>query len=237
MNKQDDKIKQLFDDYASELTPREDLASKARAEMTASKQDKQPVSSRKKSIFWRHFAWIAPVFMVMIVVVSLISAPVLFPDTDPPVTQPPTMTETVTPQYYTFADVKGRSVSADSYDDVLHISSLKNEYEVVSERYYAFFTDDGELRYIKVFLGVRSADGTFTEMELIAEVDGYVREDLSYTYSACKSYNDFVSIDGYERGEYVTKGFFYARNMHFYVIARNGQRCDAVEEIISTILR
>lgn len=248
MNKQDDKIKQLFDDYASELAPRDDLSSKARAMMTASPaENKQSDSPRKKSSFWKHFAWIAPVASVfVIVVITLISAPFIMlggifnkPDT-PDTPTPPTMSATST-SYYSFADVKGRSVSPDMYEEQLHISAIKEEYEVVSERYYAFFTDDGQLRYIKVLLGVRSSDGTFTEIELIAEVDGYVRNDLKESYDAGKYYDEFVyktshNSDDSDRGEYVTRGFFFARNMHFYVYARNGQDSTVAQEIISKIL-
>ena len=244
MNEHDDKIKQLFDDYASELTPRDDLASKARALMTASKTEvKQSVSARKKSVFWRHFAWIAPVFMVMIVVIALVSGPVfgslgnIF-DRTPSEQQPPILTEAPT-YYYSFADVKGRSVSGESYDEVLRISAIKEEYEVVSERYYAFFTEDGDLRYVKAFLGVRSDDGTFTELVLIAEVDGYVRQDLRDAYIIGKRYDDIVTETTHDsesdRGEYVTRSFFFARNMHFYVTARNGMESDVAQEIISLL--
>ena len=247
MNKQDDQIKQLFDDYANELAPREDLASKARAAMTATDKSEQPTSASKKSGFWRHFAWIAPVASVasvlVIVVIALIVAPIfgfiggIFnKPSDTPSTTPPTFAELPT-STYSYSDVKGRRVSADTYDDTLHISAIKQDYEVVGEHYYAFYTESGQLRYIKVLLGVRSEDGTFTEIELIAEVNGYVREDLKQTYNKCKYYDDFVSNNSFERGEYVTKGFFVARDMHFYVCARNGQYSKAVvEDIISKIL-
>ena len=246
MNKQDDKIKQLFDDYASELAPRDDLASKARAMMTASQaENKQSDSPRKKSGFWKHFAWIAPVASVfVIVVITLISAPIfmlggIFNKPDSPDSTPPTMEGTST-SYYSFADVKGRSVSPDAYDEQLHISAIKEEYDVVNERYYAFYTDDGQLRYIKVLLGVRSSDGTFTEIELIAEVDGYVRYDLKESYDVGKHYDEFVYKTSHnsdsDRGEYVTRGFFFARDMHFYVYARNGQDSTVAQEIISQIL-
>ena len=244
MNKQDDKIKQLFDDYAKELTPRDDLAGLARAEMTASKTErKQPASERKKSNFWIYFACIAPVCVVMIVVIALVASPIfgfvggIFDGiTHPSNPSPPTLTQMHTDSY-SYDDVKGRSISLEDCDDVLRISYIKQAYEVVGERYYAFYTDDGELRYIKALLGVRSLDGSFTEIELIAEVNGYVREDLKDIYDNNKRRDElFTEIGKDDSGEYVTKGFFFARDMHFYVYARNGQYSKVAEEIISKIL-
>ena len=233
MNKHDEKIQHLFDDYAETLTPRNDLAEKARLEMVANKQAK-PSASARKSSGWVHLAWITPVAAVFIAIVVLIFNLPLFSlgklsDEDTP-SQP-------TVAYYTYSDVKGRSVSLDYCDYMLQINKLTaNGYEIVGQRCYAFFTDDGELRYVKAYLGVRSADGTFTEITLIAEVDGYVRKDLQDIYDSNKSREGLsTDSDTDANGEYVTRGYFAARNLHFYVVARNGQRTDVAQDIMKII--
>ena len=236
MKKHDETIQHLFDDYAETLTPRNDLAEKARLEMVANKQAQPSASARKSSSGWIHLAWITPVAAVFIAIVVIIFSSPLFAgigdrlgDNDTP-PQPAVA-------YYTYADVKGKSVSLDYCDYMLQINKLTaNGYEIVGQRCYAFFTDDGELRYVKAYLGLRSADGTFTEITLIAEVDGYVREDLQDIYDSNNSHEG-LSVDSSTdtNGEYVTRGYFAARNLHFYVVARNGQRTDVAQDIMKII--
>ena len=239
MNKHDERIQNLFDEYANDLEPRVDLAEKARLEMVAEKQAKPSASSRKKSSFWIHFAWITPVAAVFIaVVVLMFNLPVFLGGLVKKSEQNNTPQQTApTVAYYTFADVKGRSVDLNDYDDVLKVSRLAdNGYQLVGQRAYAFFTATGELRYIKVYLGVRSPDGTFTELELIAEVDGYVRRDLQDIYDSYGGFDDLHTNSQYDdNGEYVTNGYFAARNLHFYVAARNGQSTDSAKDILEII--
>lgn len=239
MDKHDEKIQNLFDDYAQELKPREDLAEKARLTMVANNQAKPSTSTRKNSSFWVHFAWITPVAAVFIaIVVIMFNLPFfalgnLFGDDDS------SGQTTTTVAYYTYADVKGRSVSRADYDDVLQVSRLeKNGYDIVGERYYAFFTEKGELRYIKAYLGVRSPDGTFTELTLIAEVDGYVRKDLQDIYDLYSGFNSMSVNSGYDSvDEYVTQAYFAARNLHFYIVAHNGQYTDVPRDIMEIIYK
>ena len=235
MNKHDEKIQNLFDDYAKQLTSREDLADKAIKEMVAN--NAQPSgSARKNSSFGAHFAWITPVVAVFIAVVILMfNLPLLgngnwFNKDEPPSEQPTVI-------YYTYADVKGRSVSLDYCDYVLKLDRLRaNGYEIVGEHCYAFYTDNGELRYIKAYLGVRSADGTFTEFVLTAEVDGYVRKDLQDIYDKFSNMSRMV-VDSREdsNGEYVTQAFFATRDLHFYAVARNGQYTQVAKDILTII--
>lgn len=243
MRKQDETVKNLFDDYAEELSPRDDLSGKAREAMLRQSAQRQQQQTRKRQTY-RRFVWVGSTCCAVLILVLCLGVllPMLSPSTTPDGTGNPSTPQPVTatkPTYYTFADVKGRSVSADYCDESLQISRLKqsDEYIVVSERYYAFYTEEGELRYIRALLGVRSASGAFTEIELVAEVDGYVRSDLSDTYEFCSRYSGMVSDGEYSKdGEYVTRAFFSARDMHFYVVARNGQYTDEAEKIISQIL-
>ena len=240
MNKHDESIQNLFDNYASELTPRQDLAEKAKMEMVERKA--QPsTSARKNSSFWVHFAWITPVAAVFIaVVVLMFNLPIftglgnLFNDGESPSNQQ----TTTAVAYYTFADVKGRRVDRDDYDEMLNVSKLEtNGYDIVGERYYAFFTEEGELRYVKAYLGVRSTDGTFTELELIAEVDGYVRRDLQNIYEQNRNLKGLGVEGNYDdSGEYITQAYFAARNLHFYVVARNGQRTQVPVDILQHLV-
>ena len=148
MNKHDETIQNLFEDYANDLAPREDLAERAKMEMVERKA--QPsTSARKNSSAWIHLAWLAPVAVVFVAVIAVIFTLPIFsgfgnmlPEEQAPSQQP---TNAVT--YYTYADVRGRSVDINDYDDALNISSLKaNDYQLVGQRCYAFFTEDGELR-------------------------------------------------------------------------------------------
>ena len=237
MNKHDETIQKLFEDYASDLTPREDLAVKAKMEMVERKA--QPsTSARKNSSPWIHFAWIAPVAVMFIAVIAVIFTLPLFGGPGGMFNEddtPSSSTNAVV--YYSYADVKGRSVSRNDYDDVLQVSRLEaNGYQVVGEKYYAFFTEEGELRYVKAYLGVRSPDGTFTELSLIAEVDGYVRKDLQDIYHMYSS-RDGLDMDSHydDSGEYVTQAYFAAHDLHFYVLARNGQRTNAVNAILQML--
>lgn len=238
MNKHDESIQNLFDNYASELTAREDLAVKAKMEMV--ERNTQPsASARRNSSSWIHFAWIAPVAVVFIAVVAVIfTLPLfggpggMFNDGETPST--PSVNAVA---YYSYADVKGKSVSIDDYDrydDVLQVNRLvENEYQVLGRRYYAFYTEQGELRYIKAYLGVRAPDGTFTELSLIAEVDGYVRKDLQDIYRRYSSHSGLSADSGYDdKGEYVTQAYFATDDLHFYVVARNGQRTAVATEIL-----
>ena len=237
--KKDEQINKLFEEYAEELAPHEELSSKARAAMTASNQ-KRSSSPRKKN-GWVHLAWILPVWIVFALSLALVSR-VIFghggngnPPGDDNTSQ--------AVDYYTFANVKGNRVELDDeeyikVDNYINVSTLKKLYEVVGERYYAFYTyGDKQLRYIKAYIGVRSQNGIFTELEIIAELDGYVRDDLKEIYESVANSSGFVSRAGYdESGEYITKGYFEARGAHFYVIARNGQFSGEASQIISKIM-
>ena len=240
MMKHDENIQNLFDNYASELTPRQDLAEKARMEMVERKAQPSAVV-RKNSSAWIHLAWIAPVAVVFVAIIVVIFSLPLFggggsqEENQTPSTQQPALAVT----YYSYSDVKGRSVSIADYDDVLQLSRLTaSGYELVGQRCYAFYTQDGQLRYVRVSLGVRAPDGTFTELELIGEVDGYVRSDLKDVYEQNKYLNGLGIESNYdESGEYVTNAYFAARDMHFYVVARNGQRTDAAQDILQALSR
>lgn len=253
MKKQKDEIKKLFDDYADELTPRQDLASKAKVAMSVKNANKQSNQGNNRSAN-RRFGWMASLasaFVVLIICVGIILPQVNGNRTDGPINS-----EQTTPGsdqsgqtgdgtsnsivYYAMADVKGKSVPLDEVDDMLMTSRLRDDSDcqVVSERYYAFYTDDGTLAYIKALLGVRTDDG-FVEITLIAEVDGMVRNDLKDVYRSHSHVEEGHLVGDTlldDKGEYVTQGYFNARNMHFYVYAKTGANSWLSEKIIQNLL-
>ena len=241
MKKKDDTVQKLFDDYAEELNERSDLADKARQALV--EQNAQKAKQRKPKI-WN---WLAPVCAALIIV--FVSVSIWSPlgsngnGTSKPSDTPNQSEQDTSPgvqvNYYTSAEVKGRGIELFDCDDTLNISELKQdeEYEVVSERYYAFYFENGKLAYLKAVLGVRSDEG-FCEIIIIAEADGVVRQDLRDIYNRYIRANDYAIMDTKldDKGEYVTNAFFRARDSHFYVYAMTGANGSLAEKIISKIL-
>ncbi|MCH5160236.1 MAG: hypothetical protein J1F66_05285 [Clostridiales bacterium] len=242
MKKNDDNIQKLFDDYAEDLNERNDLAEKARLALVEqnAKKDKQ----QRKPKMWN---WLAPVCAALIIVVVSVSIWSPFNSNGGGTFGPSGLPNqsgqgkypSVNINYYASSDVKGRGITLSDCDETLKISNLllDDEYTVVSEHYYAFYFDDGNLAYIKAILGVRSEEG-FCEIVIIAEADGVVRQDLS------DFYDDYIYGRNYatmhtvldDKGEYVTNAYFNARNSHFYVSAMTGANSTLAEKIISEIL-
>ena len=243
MKKNDDTIQKLFDDYAEDLNERNDLAEKARRALVEQNAQKE---RQRKSKLW---SWLAPVCAALIIVVVSVSiwSPSLFPDNGgmTPSQTPSQGNQNATEQdadkinYYALSEVKGRSVAASQFDETLMVSKIADddEYEIVYERYYAFYFGDGELAYVKAILGVRSEEG-FCEIVIVAEVDGVVRKDLRdiYDYFLKYSHEKYMSTQPDDKGEYVTNAYFKARDSHFYISAMTGANDQLAEKIISKIL-
>lgn len=252
MKGQKDEIKKLFDDYADELTPRQDLASKAKTAMSV-KNNKQSVKSNKQSAN-RRIGWIASLASAFVVLIICVGIVLPFingngSDIHPGIEQTPSQGPGQNAQtgdeslnsivYYAISDVKGKSVGLSDVDDKLQISRLEySGYQIVSERYYAFYTDEGELAYIKALIGVRGDSG-FAEITIIAEADGMVRDDFKDIYLQYGNLDESLLVRDTQlddKGEYVTQGFFKARDMHFYVYATTGASRSLSEKIISNLL-
>ena len=247
MKKNDDTIQKLFDDYAEELNERNDLADKARQALAEQNAKK---AQRRKPRIWN---WLAPVCAVLILVVSISLWGQIFgrlegfgpsgvpnPDESPSDYHPGqggNHNEHVS--YYALSDVKGRSVTASQASKTIDVSAIEadGEYKIVYERYYAFYFENGKLAYVKALLGVRSEEG-FCEIAIIAEVDGFVRRDLSdlyYNYIRGKDYAMmYTELDN--KGEYVTNACFSIAKAHCYVSAMTGANSQLAEKIISKIL-
>lgn len=247
MKKNDDAIQKLFDDYAEDLGQRPDLAERAKAALAA-KNAAERVNGTKQQRKPNLWSWLAPVcaaLLVFVVSFSVLGRLGLFSRgdlEDGSITEGnQQMTSPNSPymQYYSSADVKGRSVSLAEIDGTLQISQIKAdvEYQVVSERYYAFYFEDGTLAYIKAVLGVRSDEG-FCEITVIAEPDGLLRNDLRDAYeNNISGRNAEIMITKLDdNGEFVTNAYFSARGAHFYAYALTGASRTLAEEILSKIL-
>ena len=241
MMKKNSDINKLFEDYGDALQPQERLNSDARVAMAASNAAKRSSSHAGRRLL--HLAWIVPAVCIALVTVVLLNLPIFRSPNLDDNSQKPSYDENMSGsdgavQYYAFADVAGRSISLEDCDDILNIGALDGDkYEVVSAAYYAFYTEEGDLRYIKALLGIRSAGGVFTELALIAEKDGYVREDLIQTFERNIADGGYVYESDYDdSGEFITQAYFQARGFHFYAVGRNGRRTTVVNDIISEIL-
>lgn len=237
MMKKDEQIKKIFEDYGDDLQANESLSYKARLAMAASDGKRSSLSSEKHSR--KILVWIIPVCAILIVAAVLFGLPVFGGNSNvlPDNTENNFLQSNV--EYYSAVDVKGKAVRFEECNSVLKLDSInKNgEFQIVSADCYAFYSDNDEFVYYKLFLGVRSADGTFTELKIVAEKDGFVHADFAEIYrEASKNDQNLFYADYDESGEYVTHAFFAARNFHFYVWGRNGQPSSDVEKIIKNLL-
>ena len=242
MKKNDETIQQLFDDYAEGLNERTDLADKARQALA--EQNAKKAQQRKP----RLWAWLAPICAVLILVVSIsIWAPIFggldfgpsgMPN-NPSQNEGDSANNNERIKYYSLLDVKGRNVTAAQAGEMIDVSAIESdgEFEIVYERYYAFYFENGKLAYVKALLGVRSEEG-FCEITIIAEADGVVRNDLRDFYHAYIRGHDvaYMYTRLEERGEYVTNACFNITNAHCYVSAMTGANSQLAEKIISKIL-
>ena len=237
MKKNDDSIQKLFDDYAEGLQERGDLSSRARQALA--EQNAKRAKQRKLK-FWN---WLAPVFAVLIVVVSISIWSPIFGGQVGTVPNPPDgsgdgSTQNAQITYYSLSDVKGRTVSASQIAATLDVSPIESddEFVIVAARYYAFYFENGELAYVKAILRVRSEEG-LCEITIIAEVDGLVRKDLRDYYDNYIRGNDYPTMNTQlgEKGEYVTNACFNSANAHYYVVAMTGANGQLAEKIISKI--
>ena len=243
MKKNDDTIQKLFDDYAEDLTERSDLAQKAKDALAEKNAQVAPKTKQRKPNFW---TWFAPVCAALIIVV--VSFSIWLPKGtvgedgnggDTNVSQGEQSNQSAQINYYALSDVKGRSVAPSDFESTLNITKIKEDesYQVVYERYYAFYFEDGTLAYLKAVLGVRSDEG-FCEIVIVAESDGYVRKDLRDVYDCFLdgSTDPKVSTHLGDKGEYVTNAYFNARSSHFYVYATTGANGSLAQKIIEKIV-
>lgn len=228
MDDKDRQIQELFDGYADELRERHDLASRARAQMTEKRgkrrvRETRRVSARRKRraaiicITSLAAAAAVGVFAFGVLPKMLVGGDSLPGSSDNSASSPAPAIR------YSLYEVRAVSVSAAFAEAYIDLSELKAQSAVFDEHYYACYIDNETSPvYVRGVFGVETPDG-MAEMSVIAERDGYRRDDLE------KSYNELITPSGYymyynnyDKGEYVTTAYFAARGYNYYVYAQSG---------------
>lgn len=218
----DKQIQQLFDNYSDTLEPQTHLAERARELL---RDSSRPKTAPKRAMWKSVFAVCC--FFAVLLVFGVVLHGVLFPGQGEP-------NRVVA---YDVTAVRGKSVVRADVTDVLPLNAFDESasYEIVSEKYYAFyFKDSNELAYVRAILGISTPNG-IVEVSLIAETKDFVRNDLRGYYNECIKNSNSVQFGAAntEKGEYVTSAFFEARNMHFYVAAQgNPTTSNDIDQII-----
>ncbi len=229
--KRNDKIQQIFDDYAQNLPDRSDLADRARSVMSQNAQSNCAVPSAKPSGKRRGFIW-AMCGVCAVIAVCLAVFPVILNGN---------FYDNNKLQYYTSRQINGKALSASQTAPYLPVERFGgDDWTVVYDKYYGYFADDGDLRYIVADLGVRAADGGFVEITLIAEKNGYLCRSFAEEYNATLRKGQLsaytYTADRY-KGEYLTSAFFRLDDYHYYVSAMTGANDSLAEQIINKLTK
>ena len=231
--KRNDKIQQIFDDYAQNLPDRSDLADRARSVMSqnAQAQHNRAVFSSKPSN--KRSGWIWAVCSVCVVLAVCLA---LFP-----VILNGNFYDGNELQYYTSRQISGKALSASQTAQYLPVERLGgNGWTVVYDKYYGYFADDGDLRYIVADLGVRAEEGGFVEMTLIAEKNGYLCRSFAENYNSTIRngiVSSYTRTDDRRKGEYLTSAFFKLDDYHYYVSAMTGADSSLAEQFIEQLTK
>lgn len=193
----DKQIQQLFDNYAESLPQQDHLADKALGMAFA----------RPKKKKW----WIVPVVATYcVLVIALLTVAVVLTTSIVNISPSPTY------QVYTSSQVTGHSVDRSDIANAVKVDLIDEQYDVIFENYRAYYFDDGQLAYIRASLGISTEYGV-VEVQLIAETNEFVRQDLKYTYDNYIYGQSFTQNQDYEDGEYITASYFEGEDMHFYI--------------------
>lgn len=212
----DKQIQQLFDNYAQSLPQQDHLADKARGMAFAR-------SEKKK---W----WLVPmVAAYCVVAVAVLFVAITLTNSLVNVTPSPTY------QVYTSSQVTGHIVDRSDIASAVKVDLIDEQYEVIFENYRAYYFDDGQLAYIRASLGVSTEYGV-VEVQLIAENNKFVRNDLKYTYDNYIYGQSFTQKENYKDGEYITSAYFEGEDMHFYIETMSNPNTELDVEKILQIL-
>ena len=227
--KRNDKIQQIFDDYAQNLPDRSDLADRARSVMSQNAQSNCAVPSAKPSGKRRGFIW-AMCGVCAVIAVCLAVFPVILNGN---------FYDNNKLQYYTSRQINGKALSASQTAPYLPVERFGgDDWTVVYDKYYGYFADDGDLRYIVADLGVRAEEGGFVEMTLIAEKNGYLCRSFAENYNSTIRngiVSSYTRTDDRRKGEYLTSAFFRLDDYHYYVSAMTGADSSLAEQFIEQL--
>lgn len=229
MDDKDRQLQQLFDDYANELPERHDLASKARAQMTEKNGKRYERETRRISARAKRRTVIITVSSLAAAAAVGVFAFGVLPKMlvggsnsgTPPATDGDASLVGIT--RYSLDEVRAVSVSAEFAKSYIDLDELRAQSDVFDEHYYACYIENKEDPvYVRAVFGVGTTNGT-TEMSVIAERDGYRRNDLQKSYGGLITPSGYyMYYNDYDRGEYVTAAYFAARGYNYYVYAQSG---------------
>lgn len=226
--KQNDKIQNLFDDYADSLPVRQDLAQKAVSEVERRK---------KKPTFWR---WFSPLAAALVLVVFCFAVfPSILQGTNTPdnsASDNPSDGQNQTQILrYAVSDVVGKTLSADDAQTTFKVAELDSDVgQVIYQKYYAFYVrGTSDVAYYKACLGVM-VNGNLTEVYVIAENKNYRSDDLYRDFADFYKNGNTEYSFGYERGEWVTGACFVARDFRYFVstIGGNDDGMQIIEKLM-----
>ncbi len=228
----DDKLNQLFNEYAEEFTPVDGVTDKARAEMHK--------THKKKRITKRLVSALACI--IVICVTLAVVCPIVinqFGDKgSPPTSSAPDHGDwsgdaTVEIVEYNRGAVRGEACAAS--DVMIDMENIVAKYAIVSEKYYACYYEDKLVYYIASF-GILHENG-IAEVSVIIEKDGYVRKDLKEDYDNYMTDSMVLRDSRDVTGEYVTKGYLQANGFHCYleVMGNSSVVSDFAEYILEQI--
>lgn len=218
----EEKIQYLFDDFALELSPRPELAEKARKQMSAKK---------KTRTVWVRVMALCAVVLVVYVGMALALLKVV----------------RETPVTYAQSDVIGHSadLSAENISQLQAISQLKTMFEkddcynVLSEKCLIYtFKSNGNFAYAKIRYGILTENG-MVEMDVIVESSDCIKADLKDIYKINIKNNKgevHLSVSAEYIGERVTSAYWEDNVARYYISAQcNGQAVDDAQKIIDLI--
>lgn len=214
----DQRIQQLFDNYANELPQQSNLAENARTKMTGRKK-----ACRKRRTFFARLGAICCALIVCVLCLSVVTR-VLFGNRND--NAAPSVPEQSL-KTYAVSDLRGMRLTGG--DEAGTIGSVRTMFaideveslfgEVVNATYTAYYSSDGLLTCISAAYRVCYSD-RLVDVTVIGEINGFVNEQLYGEYRYFSD-NNAGFIHGETDGEAVCRTFVENAKVHFYVTAFN----------------
>lgn len=214
----DQRIQQLFDNYANELPQQSNLAENARTKMTERKK-----ACRKRRTFFARLGAICCALIVCVLCLSVLTRVLSGNRNDNAAPSTPELSLTT----YAVSDLRGMRLTGG--DEAGTIGSVRTMFaideveslfgEVVNATYTAYYSSDGLLTCISAAYRVRYSD-RLVDVTVIGEINGFVNEQLYGDYRYFSD-NNAGFIHGETDGEAVCRTFVENAKVHFYVTASN----------------
>lgn len=214
----DQRIQQLFDNYANELPQQLNLAENARTKMTGRKK-----ACRKRRTFFARLGAICCALIVCVLCLSVVTRVLSGNRNDNDASSAPEQSL----KTYAVSDLRGMRLTGG--DEAGTIGSVRTMFaideveslfgEVVNATYTAYYSSDGLLTCISAAYRVRYSD-RLVDVTVIGEINGFVNEQLYGEYRYFSD-NNAGFIHGETDGEAVCRTFVENAKVHFYVTASN----------------